>query len=564
MKLDSLGGAQIVTASDSPMLRKERGAFFTPPRMSRFVTNWAIRNPNDRVLEPSCGEAAFLVEAIERFHAMSHQVSPNQIHGVELHAASADTARQLVAESGGTATITAADFFDVEPTPTFDAVVGNPPYIRYQQFTGAARAKSIEAALAHGVRLNGLSSSWAAFTVHASQFLTANGRLGLVLPAELLAVSYAASVRRFLLKRFHRVRLIVFEELVFPGVLAEVVLLLAEGQGPTNKIEIVQLRTLDELTNLDLDTISSSEIPISDEKWTRALVSQDGEAAYRELASSTHFEQLVDWGTPYLGAVTGANKFFALTATEAKTLKIPDHELLRISPPGSRHLRGLTFSNETWKEQIAEGARGLLFYPSDEPSSAASQLIAEGERAGVANGFKCRNRRPWFRVPLVKKPDLLMTYMDQERPRIVTNEAGVHVLNSLYGISLSHGRKELGREYLPLACLNSVSLLGAELIGRSYGGGVLKIEPREADRLPIPSLNTVKEIADNLDAIRPQIGLALRRNDLAKAVSLIDRVVLVKHLKISEPLINKIRQARAALFSRRTARGKGPALGDNH
>ena len=104
----------------------------------------------------------------------------------------------------------------------FDAVIGNPPYVRYQNFAGEARARAQRAALAAGVRLTGLSSSWAAFTIHASRFLRPEGRLALVLPGELLTVNYAAQVRRFLLRRFARVRLVLFDTRVFPGVLEEV------------------------------------------------------------------------------------------------------------------------------------------------------------------------------------------------------------------------------------------------------------------------------------------------------------------------------------------------------
>lgn len=74
-----------------------------------------------------------------------------------------------------------------------------------------------------------LASSWAAFTVHAALYLHPGGRMGLVLPAELLSVNYAAEVRRFLLESFERVELVLFTERVFPGVLEDVVLLLAEG-----------------------------------------------------------------------------------------------------------------------------------------------------------------------------------------------------------------------------------------------------------------------------------------------------------------------------------------------
>ena len=47
-------------------------------------------------------------------------------------------------------------------------MIGNPPFVRYQAFAGAARAKGIAAALAQGVRLTALTSSWAPFVVHAT------------------------------------------------------------------------------------------------------------------------------------------------------------------------------------------------------------------------------------------------------------------------------------------------------------------------------------------------------------------------------------------------------------
>jgi adenine-specific DNA-methyltransferase len=55
--------------------------------------------------------------------------------------------------------------------------------------------------------------------------------LGLVLPAELLSVNYAAPVREFLFKRFRQVQLVLFAKQVFPEAEADVVLLLADGYG---------------------------------------------------------------------------------------------------------------------------------------------------------------------------------------------------------------------------------------------------------------------------------------------------------------------------------------------
>lgn len=179
---------------DTRELRKARGAFFTPEPISRFIAHWAIRSGTDRVLEPSAGDAEFMIAAASRLRSLSNDGPFPVVEGIEIHEASAVIGRDRVLSAGAFPAIRVKDFFDTSADPVYDAVIGNPPYIRYQGFTGSARVKAREAARAAGVALSGLASSWAAFTVHAASFLRDGGRLGLVLPAELLSVNYAAPV----------------------------------------------------------------------------------------------------------------------------------------------------------------------------------------------------------------------------------------------------------------------------------------------------------------------------------------------------------------------------------
>jgi hypothetical protein len=130
------------------------------------------------------------------------------------------------------------------------------------------------------------------------------------------------------------------------------------------------------------------------------------------------------------------------------------------------------------------------------------------------------------------------------------------VLNSVYGVSLRPGLRRLGRELLPLAFLNSFSLLGAEMVGRSYGGGLLKLEPREADLLPAPSPAALREAAPGLRAIRPAVEAALRAGDPQAAVMLVDDLLLRRWLGLGDGDIGALRLARALLGERRRARGR--------
>lgn len=548
-----------VPVTDSPALRKARGAFFTPREMCQFIAQWAIRSSDDTVLEPSCGEAAFLIasgERLERLGSPRAQVS-RALHGVEMHAASAAAACTLVADAGWGASIRTADFFDVAADASFDVVVGNPPYIRYQQFAGESRSKALRATLAQGVRLSGLASAWAPFVVHAASFLKPHGRLGLVLPAELLSVNYAAEIRRFLLNRFKTVRLVTFEDLVFPGVLEEVVLLLAEGQGPAPCFEVYQARSLSDLAQPDQSAWTWYR-PDAHGKWTPALLQSHAIDVYRTACEGLHFESLLNWGETYLGAVTGNNGYFALSADTAAAHGLSERDLRRISPPGSKHLRGLTFATAAWDALRDDGHACYLFAPNPEqPSAAAKRYIAWGESQNVHEAYKCRMRRPWWRVPLVEKPDLLLTYMDHARPRLTTNAARVDILNSVYGVRLAEGRRHVGRRLLPLAALNSVTLLGAEMVGRSYGGGMLKLEPKEADRLPLPSLSLLADMDARLDPHRDILGDALRAERLSEIVRTVDQIILVEGMGMCSDAIHIIRHARELLFARRATRGKG-------
>lgn len=546
---------------DTQALRKSRGAFFTPAEMTDFLSSWAIRSREDRVLEPSCGEAAFLLSAAARLGELGAERSAiiAQLDGVEIHSTSALAAVERLEQVGYSATVETANFFDLAPRPVFDAVIGNPPYVRYQNFSGEDRAKGLQAALAQGVRLTGLASSWAAFTIHAAQFLKPGGRLGLVLPAELLSVNYAAQVRRFLLRRFASVRLVLFEELVFPGVLEEVVLLLAEGESEGgSSFEVHQAKNLAALKDINPASLWSGFTPNNEvSKWTAALLPNSAFEIYREFTEGTEFSEMIEWGSTYLGAVTGNNGFFSLTAADAERLGLSAAELLPISPPGSRHLRGLNFATQAWKTLAKEGKRCYLFAPDPQkPSAAALRYIAAGEAAKIHAGYKCRNRSPWWRVPLVARPDLLFSYMNHDRPRLTTNEANVHLLNSLYGVTLKKERRAIGRELLPAACLNSLTLLGAEIVGRAYGGGLLKHEPKEADLLPVPSLATLEAVSGQLRNLAPQIAGALRSTDSMAATRLVDRVLLEEHLGLSGEKVAALRQAREVLFQRRAARGR--------
>ena len=480
-----------------------------------------------------------------------------QLDGVELHEPSAAAARAILRQAGVDASVRVGDFFTVEPTGSYDAIIGNPPYVRYQDFSGEARARSREATLRAGVPMSNLASSWAAFTVHSALFLKRGGRLGLVLPAELMTVNYATGVRRFLMERFARVDLVVFEERVFAEAEVDAVLLMADGydDGPTDHCRIYQVRNAEALSG----AAPSAQTWRPDSpggKWTGSLLTTDALHTFSSVAADEGFTELHAWGDTTLGMVTGNNRYFALSPARVRELGLEPTDLLHLSPPGSRHLRGLSFTTSAWDRMGAAGASTYLFRPAGAPSKAGEAYISAGEAIQVEQAYKCRVRSPWWRVPLVRPSDLFLTYMNADSPRLTANRAKAHNLNSVHGVYLKPDLRSLGMDLLPLASLNSVTLLGAETVGRAYGGGMLKIEPREADHLPLPSATLLRAGRKDLSAVRPKLARHLRHGQILEAAKVVDEVLLIGQIGMTRAQVDSVREGRASLMARRLARSR--------
>jgi adenine-specific DNA-methyltransferase len=525
------------TKSDIPAARKARGAFFTPPAIADYLASWAVENdPQARILDPTCGESVFLRAAALRLREVGARQADlaDQVFGVDVEAESVRRSKSALMADGLNAKLLVGDFFDVPnpdqigcPLPEMDAIIGNPPYIRYQEHAGSARQKSRAAALAQGVRLSGLASSWAALLVHACSFLKPDGRLAMVLPAELLTVGYAEPIRKWLRKRFAAVHLVMFERLQFDDATERVVLVIARGSGGCNAFSLLPVEDAADLNSLRLFGRSHFTVaPAGAGKWSDLLLSVDQRQIFKRVIDD-HCVSLGDYGSPELGTVTGANSFFTLSESTRLAYGLSERQLIRISPPGTRHLKGLAFADSDWEElRYADEAVWLLRPKPSDRSAALRRYLALGESQNVPDAYKCRIRKPWWLPPAVTPPDLFFTYMSHRYPRLIQNSARVSFLNSMHGIRLKGDAPKIAAEALPLLCINSVTMLGAEIFGRSYGGGVLKMEPTEAAILPVPTPRAMTASYEALNRERSSLEHQLRDGQWANVVKRVDEVLL--------------------------------------
>ncbi len=547
-------------------VQKQFGVFYTPQEIASALVRWAIRSPQDVVLDPGAGEAVFLQEAYRRIVELGAESKDalDQLYGIELNLEAYARSSSLLEEQTGLKPkhLFNLNFFEVgtlrpTPLPCVDIIIGNPPYIRYHFFTGPTRALALKVASRAGVYLSQLTSSWAPYLIHAVSFLKKDGRLAMVVPAELLHVDYADPVREFLLRAFREVTIITFEKRVFPGVLEEVVLLLADRQGAQPGLRVIRLNNLEDLQRLPLilSTSPMVQIQVPAEKWAKYLLTSEQYRVYEDLIQRGEVFDLGEEAKVDIGVVTGANEFFFLSNEEIIQWGI-ERRFCRKAIRKAADIPGALFTGQDWKNLRVQGAKCHLLnihLPVERLKQfKVWKYLKHGEELGFPHTFKCRTREPWYTVPYVRIPDAFITYMSNEMPRFVLNEAKAINPNTIHSISFKFIDSRKRRAFVS-SFYNTLTMLSAELAGRSYGGGVLKLETKEAEQLKLVRLED-RSLLRALNPIVQHVDQLLRAKQTKAVLDLIDQILLKEYLKLSDSMISQLRMAYESIRARRLAR----------
>ena len=513
---------------------KVRGGYYTPAGVARFLARW-VREAGPKILEPSCGDGAILRELA---------VLSGQAHGVELIAPEAAKSRALAPVD----TENLFTWLGRAQDGGWDGVAGNPPYIRFGNWAPEQREPALELLRRNGLRPSRLTNAWVPFVVASTILARDGGRVGLVLPAELLQVGYAAQLRDFLLSRFAEITLVTFERLVFDGILQEVVLFCGVvGAGPA-RIRTVALRDADALAHADLNVEAIPFRPAllhEKEKWTKYFLDPAAIELLRTLKQSDTITSLGCLAEVDVGIVTGRNSFFTFTDSQAHALGLTAHCVPLVSR--STQLSGLLYDMDCRATDIAGRHRTwLLNAPHDPTDPALLTHIDAGEAAGVHSGYKCSIRKPWWSTPSLWIPDLFMLRQIHLAPRLTVNAAAATSTDTVHRVRVKPG---VDPTALAAVFHNSATFAFAEIMGRSYGGGILELEPAEAEQLPLPPTAFASpELAADVD-------LLLKANEIDKALDMVDRRVLIDGLGWSTDVVAQCRSAWVALRGRRTRRG---------
>jgi adenine-specific DNA-methyltransferase len=486
--------------------QKLRGGYYTPLDLASFISRWVAEINPTRVLEPSCGDGVFFqaMRDVGGFRAAN-------ITGFELDDVEASKATRRSKELGLQGiNVRAEDFLGwaienmAKGGERFDAVVGNPPFVRYQFLPPEFQTRAAAIFDELGLKFTKHTNAWVSFILASMSLLKPGGRLAMIVPAEIIHVTHAQSLRSYLGKECRRLVIVDPEDLWFEGTLQGAVILMAEKRSSTRqKVEglgMVPVRGRSFLKRSPAEVFAEPQ-SINGKtvagKWTRALLDVETRDLFDELESHSDIHRFDEIARVDVGIVTGANKFF-LVPDETVTA----YSLEKYAHPmfgRSEHCPGVIYDERQHTANAAKGSPTNFLWFDDVPSkmsARALQYVANGEQENLHTRYKCRIRAPWYKVPSVYSTEVGMLKRCHNTPRLILNKIGAYTTDTSYRIRTREGE---GKRLV--GCfINPLTALSAELEGRHYGGGVLELIPSEIERLLIPLPTTVDVDLEALDA----------------------------------------------------------------
>lgn len=512
-------------------LTKLRGGYYTHLDIASFLTKWVLDIHPEHILEPSCGDGIF-IEALS-------QLTSNHVKSI--------TAVEIEAEEAAKASLRARalrnidfklhtkDFLSwallrITGGQKFDAVIGNPPFIRYQYLDDTIQKLAEKIFEYFHLPFTKHTNAWVPFVISSMALLRPAGRLAMVVPSEILHVLHAQSLRTFLTNQCSKVLIIDPEELWFDNVLQGAVLLLAEKKPfPEYRFEGVAILPTKTKAFLNDDPISFFEKAefINGEtlsgKWMKALLTKQERELLKNIAQQNNvycFKQVADVD---VGIVTGANKFFLVSDKIVDT-----YGLKRWAYPmfgRSEHVPGVVYDKKTHTENRKLGLpTNFLWFNGeqfDDLPKKVREYILTGEAEKLHERYKCRIRKSWYSVPSIYTSQVGMLKRCHDFHRLILNKANAFTTDTAYRIRPI----KVSPSRLVYSFINSLTALCAELEGRHYGGGVLELVPSEIEKLLLPISPSVKIAVKHLDlkfrnSISPESLLSEQDDLLLGAIGL--------------------------------------------
>lgn len=525
--------------------RKRIGAFYTPVPAAEALVSWALNGQSGALLDPSFGDGSLLDAALALAGTTRVRAQAERLHGFEIDAARSETTKRLERAGVPTANLRLTDFLAV-PAPTddeerFEAVAGNPPYVRHHWQTPKWQEQAQARMLELGVDVSRRASAWAYFVLHSVSFVRKTGRLAFLLPGASLQANYSHTVFAYLCDHFSEVRLVRIAERVFRADEETVVLAAAQKGGATSDLRYEEVSTLAQLPQVLARNAGASGLPRFRGELKLQLLPKRAADKFRSLVTDETVTTLGQVADLSLGVVTGANSFFVRPRR-----RIPnDPAVTSVSIiPRAGWLAGVEWkvSDRLYREKEGRPSRLLVVAPQAELGAELTGEVRASERSGIAARAHCSRRQPWYSVTNYAAPDAFLAYMGAVPRGLVLNSGGSTSTNAIHRIRWKTACTS--PEGLALSSWTTLTRLAAEIYGRHYGGGILKLELQDAEQLLLVD-------AEFPSLAREELDYLVRRCRFRDAYRLADQRVLREKLGLSAGEVRCLTAAADYLHARR-------------
>jgi adenine-specific DNA-methyltransferase len=466
-----------------------KGQFWTPPWLAKAMASWVTSDRPHQLFDPAVGPGTF-------FAAAREMGFKGGFAGFELDDTVLADAYKLGISPVELAGIQIGDFIRNHVDGNFPAIISNPPYIRHHRLSVQQKRELRQLALhCLGFALDGRVGLHVYFLLKCLEHLAPNGRLAFLLPADVCEGVSSSIFWKRLAERYHIDAVITFDENAapFPAVDTNAIVFMISNRPPVQNVLWARIRKPQTDAVLDaLQNVKSTAALVHNRVLSELLAT--GMSRPPRLNGS-HGVPLSAFARVMRGIATGANEFFFLTAEQMRQHGL-DKKYFKRAIGRTRDCRQEKLISDdiqaldkagrpTWLLSIGKESK-------EELPTSLRNYIESGERLGLHEKSLIKTRRPWYRMEERGVPGLLFAYLGRRDCRFIENRAGVVPLTGFLCVYPWDNSNEY-REKLWRALNHPRTIANLIFVGKSYGGGAIKVEPRQLDSLEIPQ-EVLKEV----------------------------------------------------------------------
>lgn len=469
---------------------RRKGQFWTPDWVAEAMVAYVVAGGHDGIFDPAVGAGAFFRAAKD----IGAEIGRNlKLSGREIDPHALEEARQSGGLESDLAGVEVRDFVRLPPKGPFKGIVANPPYIRHHRLHSEVKAelKALGAAVV-GAPLDGRAGLHVYFLLRALQLLDKGGRLAFIIPADTCEGVFAPTLWEWITRNYRLEAVVTFspEASPFPEVDTNPMILMLRNVKPERRFLWVKC------TKAETEELKAWVLSGFNRTPGAALLIRERELSEGLATGLSRPPAEGQPGGPTLGHLaavkrgiaTGANDFFFLTASQARSFGIPD-EFLIPAVGRTRDVPGDGINLDTVRELEAAGRPTLLFSPGGralhEFPEPVRQYLRRGEAMGLHRRPLISTRRPWYKMELRPPPPILFAYLGRRNARFILNTAAVVPLTAFLCV-YPHEKDLTSVHKLWRVLCHPATVANLWQVGKSYGGGAIKVEPRALEKLPLP------------------------------------------------------------------------------